>query len=73
MKKIILGLSLVTVCCLTLSSSTEDKAINEKITICHIPPGNPANSHEITVSVNALSAHLAHGDSIGKCDKDDEN
>ena len=33
MKKIILGLSLVTVCCFTLSSSTENKANNEKITI----------------------------------------
>jgi hypothetical protein len=72
MKKIILGLSLVTVCCLTLSSSTEDKANNEKITICHIPPGNPENSFEITVSVNALRAHLAHGDSVGGCD-DQEN
>jgi len=72
MKKIILGLSLVTVCCFTLSSSTENKANNEKITICHIPPGNPGNSHEITVSVKALRAHLAHGDSVGGCD-DQEN
>jgi hypothetical protein len=39
----------------------------EKVTICHIPPGNPANAHEITVSVNALPAHLAHGDTIGPC------
>jgi hypothetical protein len=42
-----------------------------KITICHIPPGNPANAHSITVSVNALAAHLAHGDSIGTCVCDD--
>jgi hypothetical protein len=38
-----------------------------KITICHIPPGNPANAHEITVSVRALRAHLAHGDNVGEC------
>lgn len=37
------------------------------VTICHIPPGNPANAHTITVSVNALPAHLAHGDYIGPC------
>ena len=35
-----------------------------KITICHIPPGNPSNCHEITVSLNALQAHLDHGDAL---------
>ncbi len=39
----------------------------EKITICHIPPGNPDNAHTITISVDALPAHLAHGDTIGEC------
>jgi len=42
---------------------------NEKVTICHIPPGNPGNAHSITVSVNAVPAHLAHGDSLGACDE----
>lgn len=37
---------------------------NGKITICHIPPGNPGNMHQITISVNALQAHLDHGDII---------
>jgi len=37
------------------------------ITICHIPPGNPGNPVTITISTNALSAHLAHGDNIGPC------
>ena len=39
-----------------------------KVTICHIPPGNPDNPQTITISVNALQAHLAHGDNIGSCD-----
>ena len=39
-----------------------------KSEICHIPPGNPDNAHTINVSSNAVSAHLAHGDSIGDCD-----
>lgn len=34
----------------------------DKITICHIPPGNPSNAHEITISRNALLTHLLHGD-----------
>ena len=41
------------------------------VTICHIPPGNPDAAHTITVSVNALPAHLAHGDHCGACEEDD--
>jgi hypothetical protein len=41
----------------------------EKVTICHIPPGNPENAHTITISVNALPAHVEqHGDEVGACD-----
>lgn len=39
-----------------------------KVTICHIPPGNEANAHDITISENALQAHLEHGDFNGTCD-----
>jgi hypothetical protein len=39
-----------------------------KVDVCHIPPGNPANAHIINVSVNAVPAHLAHGDTLGQCD-----
>ena len=40
------------------------------MTICHIPPGNPDNAHTITVGVNAVPAHLAHGDHCGPCGED---
>ncbi|MHC5006859.1 MAG: hypothetical protein ACYTGF_05810, partial [Planctomycetota bacterium] len=43
-------------------------AASKKVTICHLPPGNPGNARTISVSVNALPAHLAHGDSIGPCE-----
>ena len=33
-------------------------------TICHTPPGNVANAHLITVSENAVPAHLSHGDFV---------
>ena len=38
-----------------------------EVEICHIPPGNPENFHTITISENALEAHLAHGDLAGAC------
>ncbi|MBN8231789.1 hypothetical protein JYK02_30185 [Corallococcus macrosporus] len=39
-----------------------------RVTICHIPPGNPANAHSITVGAPAATAHLRHGDRLGACD-----
>ncbi len=39
----------------------------KKVTICHVPPGNPANAHTISVGESAVSAHLAHGDYTGAC------
>ena len=38
-----------------------------KVKVCHLPPGNPANFHTITINDNALQAHLAHGDLPGDC------
>jgi len=38
-----------------------------KVGICHRPPGNPDNSHTIRVSKRTGPAHLAHGDTVGKC------
>lgn len=37
---------------------------NEKVLICH-------NGHDISVSVNASQAHLAHGDQLGSCSSGD--
>ena len=39
----------------------------EKVVICHIQPGQPENAHTISVSANAVPAHLAHGDTLGPC------
>jgi hypothetical protein len=40
----------------------------DKVTICHIPPGNPENAHTITVGAPAVEAHVTlHGDTIGEC------
>lgn len=40
---------------------------NNKVLVCHIPPGNPANAHTLCISQNAVAAHLAHGDYLGPC------
>lgn len=47
----------------------------EKVVICHIPPGNPDNEITIEVSASALDSHLAHGDYLGPCgtNSPDEN
>ena len=46
----------------------------DKVTICHVPPGNPSNPQTITISQNALKAHIGDnpvglhgGDSYGEC------
>ena len=43
---------------------------DHKVFICHIPPGNPDNRHEILIDFHAVPAHLAHGDTQGSCDSD---
>jgi hypothetical protein len=46
---------------------TEPPPTGGKLTICHIPPGNPAARHTITISSSAWPAHKAHGDTMGAC------
>lgn len=41
-----------------------------KVAVCHIPPGNPANAHTICISDNGVPAHLAHGCVLGACAAD---
>lgn len=46
---------------------SESALSQNKTTLCHIPPGNPANAHTISVGNSAVKAHLAHGDSLDAC------
>ncbi len=45
-------------------------AHSQQVTICHYPPGNPANCETIDVGVNAVPDHLDHGDHLGECEDD---
>ena len=51
-----------------LSAIPVISANEDKVTICHFPPGNPANQHMITVGASAVPAHLSHGDFVGTCE-----
>ena len=45
-----------------------DPQDTKKTTICHFPPGNPANAHTLCVGNPAVPAHLKHhGDHVGPC------
>jgi hypothetical protein len=50
------------------SDDDDDDGTAGKATLCHVPPGNPANEHTIRVGRSAVAAHLKHGDYQGPCD-----
>lgn len=39
----------------------------KKMTICHIPPGNPSKAKTLEIGSSAWPAHQAHGDTEGAC------
>jgi hypothetical protein len=39
----------------------------KKITICHIPPGNPGKAKTLVIGASAWPAHQGHGDKEGAC------
>lgn len=66
MKKTLFTVSIALFLVISFSGRiTASAGNNEKVTICH-REGN-GSSHAITVSINAVPAHLAHGDAIGDC------
>jgi hypothetical protein len=50
----------------------DDDEEHDKVKICHIPDGNPANAHTIEISESALASHLDHDDTLGACPDDDD-
>lgn len=64
----------IVVAVLLLLPATVLAGSDHKVTICHVPPGNPGNAHTITVDRHALKAHLGDneqglhgGDHYGPC------
>ena len=46
----------------------QGKSGKERLTICHIPPGNPDARSTMTLPEAAWPAHESHGDTLGPCD-----
>jgi len=55
------------------NSKDKDSHDDDKIEICHIPPGNTNNPQTITISNSAWPAHMSHGDKKEKCESDDDD
>ena len=49
--------------------SSSSAQYQERITICHRPPGNPSNGQTLRLPPSAARAHLAHhpDDTVGPC------
>jgi hypothetical protein len=41
--------------------------VDGKVTICHIPPGNPNKMKTLTIGADSVPDHLGHGDTLGPC------
>jgi len=65
-------LSVLCSCCLcwlvaVAIAVTPADAAQDRVCVCHIPPGNPDNAHTICVGAPAARAHIRHGDTMGPC------
>lgn len=60
-------LSIFALSLMSLAAATGSAVAGSKVTICHMPPGNPGSAHTIIIGENALPAHLGHGDHEGEC------
>ncbi|NWF38149.1 hypothetical protein F3F96_03230 [Mariprofundus sp. NF] len=48
-------------------SEDSESSDDNKVTLCHAPPGSPENLQTLSVAEGAVAAHLAHGDLLGAC------
>jgi hypothetical protein len=51
------------------ANSSSSAQYQERITICHRPPGNPSNGQTLRLPPSAAQSHLAHhpDDTLGPC------
>jgi hypothetical protein len=70
----VLVLAIIAIIAIVVMSWPGVVTAGEKVTICHVPPGNPENAHTITIDKHALKAHLGDneeglhgGDYYGEC------
>ena len=63
---ILISATVTTVAMIGATTALPALAAN-KVTLCHVPPGNPGKAHTITVGEPAVAAHMRHGDYLGPC------
>lgn len=58
------------VICVMDARGSGGSAKNPKVTICHVPQGNSGNPQTLSISVNAVAAHVGNhgGCTLGACD-----
>jgi hypothetical protein len=39
-----------------------------KMKVCHAPPGNPENARTLSIGIESVADHMAHGDFLGTCE-----
>jgi hypothetical protein len=39
-----------------------------KMKVCHAPPGNPDNARTLSIGMESVADHVAHGDFLGTCE-----
>ena len=68
-KRTIAGVVCAAAVAMPLSGTAFAQTENDRVTICHAPPGNSDNLREITVSAKAVAAHLEKNpdDTEGPC------
>jgi len=50
------------------AAEAQGRSGKDRLTICHIPPGNPDARRTMEVPENAWPGHESHGDALGPCD-----
>jgi len=50
----------------------DDFFVVKKFIICHVPGNDPDKAHTIIVGKSAARAHIMHGDTLGRCESDEE-
>lgn len=67
MKRLTIASACVAILMLMQSSVATAGQGQQKVAVCHVPPGNPAQARTLSLPEAGVRAHLDHGDVLGVC------